>query len=48
MIKGCNFKSKIMHYDSPVCNLTPADFVCPGEDRCILYKIYLKLEKNQG
>ncbi len=45
MIEECNFKSKIMHHDSPGCRLTPTDVVCPGEKNCILYQIYAKLER---
>ena len=44
MIEECNFKSKIRHRDSPGCNLTLNDIVCPGEENCILYQIY----KNMG
>ena len=40
MIEECNFKSKIRHRDSPGCNLTPEDIVCPGEENCILYQTY--------
>ena len=47
MIDECNFKSKIMHHDSPGCRLTPTDVVCPGEEHCILYQIYNNLEKNK-
>jgi len=43
MIKECNFKSKIKHHDSQGCKLTPPDDVCPGEENCILYQIYSKL-----
>ncbi len=45
MIEECNFKSKIMHHDSPGCRLTPTNIVCPGENNCILYQIYAKLEQ---
>ncbi|MCK5459349.1 MAG: hypothetical protein KAI20_05615 [Thermoplasmatales archaeon] len=45
MIEECNFKSKIMHRDSPGCRLTPTDVVCLGEKNCILYQIYAKLER---
>jgi hypothetical protein len=44
MIEECNFKSKIMHRDSPGCRLTPTDVVCLGEKNCVLYQIYAKLE----
>ena len=46
MIKECNFKSKIRHRDFQGCQLTPPDVVCPGEDNCILFQIYVKLEKG--
>jgi hypothetical protein len=46
MIKECNFKSKIRHRDYPGCRLTPPDVVCPGEENCILFQIYVKLEKE--
>jgi hypothetical protein len=45
MIEQCNFKSKIRHRESPGCRLTPYDVVCTGEDDCILYQIYKKLEE---
>ena len=48
MIEECNFKSKIRHRDSPGCCLTPPDVVCPGEDNCILYQIYIKIEKQKN
>jgi len=44
LIEECNFKSRIMHRDSPGCRLTPPEVVCPGEENCILYQIYSKLE----
>jgi len=47
MLKECNFKSKIRHRDFPGCDLTPPDVVCPGEDECILFQIYKKIEKNK-
>jgi len=47
MIEICNFKSKIRHRDSPGCDLTPIDVVCPGEDNCILYQIYQNLENGK-
>ncbi len=48
MIEECNFKSKIRHRDSPGCCLTPPDVVCPGEENCILYQIYIKIEKQKN
>ena len=45
MIEECNFKSKIIHRDSPGCRLTPTDVVCPGEENCILYRIYTTIEQ---
>jgi len=47
MIEECNFKLKIRHGDSPGCNLTPKDLVCPGEKNCILYEIYKKLKEDR-
>ncbi len=47
MIKNCNFKSKIRHHTLPGCWLTPPDTVCPGEDNCILFQIYKKLEDKE-
>jgi len=47
MIVECNFKSKIRHRDSPGCQLTPPDVVCLGEDNCILYQAYKKLEMKK-
>ncbi len=44
MIEECNFKSRIMHHESPGCRLTPTDIVCPGEKNCILYQTYAKLK----
>ena len=44
MIKKCNFKSKIRHRDSPDCRLTPPEVVYLGEENCVLYQIYKKLE----
>ena len=46
MIKECNFKSKIRHRAQPGCRLTPPDVVCSGEENCILYQNYKKVEKN--
>lgn len=46
MIEECNFKSRIRHRDAPGCHLTPNDIVCPGEDKCILYQIYVKTLKK--
>ena len=48
MIEECNFKSKIRHRARPGCNLTPTDIVCPGEEKCVLYQVYVKLEKSKG
>ena len=48
MIEECNFKSKIKHHDKPGCDLTPTNLVCPGEDNCILYKIYQILENQDA
>ena len=45
MIEECNFKSKIMHHESPGCRLAPTDVVRPGEKNCVLYQIYAKLER---
>jgi len=47
MIEECDFKSKIRHLESPICNLTPQDIVCPGEENCILYQIYYNTKKNK-
>jgi hypothetical protein len=44
MIEECNFKSRIKHRDSAGCNLTPNEIVCTGEENCILYQIYKKLQ----
>lgn len=44
MIKECNFKSKIRYHTLPSCWLTPPDTICPGEDNCIFFQIYKKLE----
>ena len=46
MIEECNFKSKIRHRESHGCDLTPEDIVCPGEDNCILFQIYINTKKN--
>ena len=46
MIKECNFKSSIRHRHAPGCNLTPNDIVCPGEENCILFQIYIKTLKK--
>jgi hypothetical protein len=46
MIQECNFKSKIRHRDAYGCDLTPDDVVCPGEDNCILYQIFINTKKN--
>jgi len=48
MIKGCNFKSKIIHEHRPGCNLTPTETVCPGEDKCILFQTYRMLESSNS
>jgi hypothetical protein len=47
MLEECNFKSKIRHRDSPGCNLTPNDIVCPGEENCIIYQIYKNMGTNK-
>ncbi len=47
MIESCNFKSLIRHMDSPGCNLTPNNIVCPGEKHCILFQIYEQVEKQK-
>lgn len=47
MIEECNFKSKIRHRAAPGCNLTPNDVVCPGEEHCILYKLYKNSEDQK-
>jgi len=47
MIEKCNFKSKIQHYDSFGCDLTPKDNVCPGEENCIIYQIYQNTKKSR-
>ena len=47
MIEECNFKSKIMHRDSPGCRLTPPEVVCPGEEYCILFQIYKDIEEQK-
>ncbi len=47
MIEECNFKSKIRHRTSSGCNLTPNEVVCPGEENCILYQIYIRSIKNK-
>ena len=47
MIEECNFKSRIIHRDAPGCDLTPNEIVCTGEEYCILYQIYKKLEAEQ-
>ena len=47
MIEECNFKSKIRHHTLPGCRLTPTHVVCPGEENCILYQIYAKLENKK-
>lgn len=37
----CNFKSKVKHHDNKHgCTLTPNEITCPGEENCVLYKIY--------
>jgi hypothetical protein len=46
MIKECNFKSKVRHHESAGCTLTPNEIVCPGEQNCILYKIYKNTINN--
>jgi hypothetical protein len=46
MIENCNFKSKIKHRALPGCDLTPADNVCPGEEKCILFQIYINTQKK--
>ena len=48
MIKECNFKSKIRHHESSGCRLTPTHVVCPGEENCILYQIYVKLNQQDA
>lgn len=47
MIEECNFKSKIRHRDAPGCDLTPKDIVCPGEENCIIYRIYKNSENKK-
>ena len=47
MIKECNFKSRIRHGNNPGRRSTPSEIVCPSEDKCILYQIYKKLEKQK-
>jgi len=47
MIKECNFKSKIRHHQKPGCWLTPNEETCCGEDNCILFQIYKKLENKK-
>ena len=48
MMEECNFKSRIKHRDKQGCHLTPPDVVCPGEDNCILYKIYKYIESKNN
>jgi len=47
MITECNFKSRIRHPEAPGCNLTPNDIICPGEDNCILFRIYKNSETQK-
>ena len=47
MIKECNFKSRIRHRDYPGCNLTPAEVICPGEEKCIMYQIYKNTQNKK-
>ena len=47
MMEECNFKSKIKHPEASGCNLTPTHIVYPGEDNCILFQIYKKIEMKK-
>ena len=48
MIEECNFKSKIRHPEAAGCHLTPNEIVCPGEEHCILYRLYKNSEQQKG